>query len=357
MNTFKLWMLATAIALGFAFNPAVYANEKPKNIILLIGDGMGVAHIQAAMAVADNTLHMAKFKHVGLMTTDSADDYVTDSAAGGTAIATGAKTNNGMVSVSPDGKPLKTILEYAEENGLSTGLVSTSSILHATPASFIAHEPDRDDYKLIAGDFLDTEIEVFIGGGYKDFEQGPDNRNLINELNEKNYTVVDNLDDMQSVESGKLAGLMADKHLERYTKGRGDFLIKSTQKAIEILSAQPNGFFLMVEGSQIDWGGHANLINYVTSELIDFDNAVGAALAFAENNKETLIIVTSDHETGGLLLYNDKKNPGTPDFKFKSRHHTGVMVPVLSYGPGAESFTGFMDNTDIFHKMKSLYGF
>jgi alkaline phosphatase len=331
--------------------------EKPKNIVLLIGDGMGVAQIYAAMSVATETLNIEKFKIVGFHKTYSLDNYITDSGAGGTALATGNKTKNKHIATDSLGNSLKSILEYAEENNLATGLVVTSAITHATPASFIAHDTSRYNYENIAKDFLDVDIDLFIGGGKKHFNEREDGLNLIDSLKEDNYNIIDGFHSFDPKQNGKFAVFTADGHNPEVNKGRGDMLPISTQKALTFLDKSEKGFFLMVEGSQIDWGGHDNDIEYVTSEVIDFDKAVGEALKFAEIDGETLVIITADHETGGLSLPegNDIKKGYTAHFS--SDHHTGVMVPVFAYGSGAESFGGIYQNTDVFEKMMSAFGF
>lgn len=326
--------------------------QQPKNIIFIVGDGMGVAHISAAMAVADNTLVFDKFKHLGYSKTQSADNFVTDSAAGATAFATGNKTNNGYLSVTPDNKPVKTILEIAEEHGLSTGLVATSSITHATPAAFIAHVNDRDKHEEIAKQFLNTEIDVFIGGGKKYFEAN----NLIDSLVKKGYNIATNIDELEQLQGhDKIAGLLAPKHLPRINAGRGNMLEKASMLAINTLDKNNKGFFLMIESSQIDWGGHANSLNYIVSETIDLSNTIEKVLEFANTDGETLVIVTADHETGGLTLDGWDEKKDSLDAKFSSRHHTGIMVPVFAYGPGAELFTGIFDNTKFFTKFLEAY--
>ncbi len=186
--------------------------------------------------------------------TYSASDYITDSGAGATAISTGQKTYNGAIGVDKDTVYAKTILEYADEKGLSTGLVSTSAITHATPASFIAHQVSRDNYEAIAADFLKTDIDVFIGGGIKHFAARQDKRDLLKELRQKGYQVVFSMDSIKNIKRGKLAGLTAKEHNPSMLDGRGDMLPASTQTALNILSENKKGFFLMVEGSQIDWG-------------------------------------------------------------------------------------------------------
>lgn len=331
-------------------------DRKPKNIILLIGDGMGFAQVYAAMSVKNEKLNIEQAQYIGFSKTYSANNYITDSGAGGTAIACGVKTNNGYIGVDPQKLPVKSILEYAEENGRATGLIATSSITHATPASFIAHQASRYLDEKIAYDFLKTDVDVFIGGGKKFFMDRKDHLNLIDSLKARKYQVSYSIDEAKNITTGKLACLTANEHNKTYTEGRGEMLVQSTQTAINILSRNNKGFFLMVEGSMIDWGGHANNIDYVTSELIDFDNAVGAALAFAKKDGNTLIIVTADHETGGLTLVNDSITH-KPIMHFSSKDHSAVMVPVYAYGPGAEKFAGIYQNIAIFEKMFELYGF
>ena len=330
-----------------------FKGKKPKNIILLIGDGMGVSHVFAGLTANKGHLFLENFKHVGFSKTQSADNYITDSAAGGTALSSGHKTNNGSIGVDAQNKPVKTILEEAEEKGLATGLVSTSSITHATPASFISHQSGRSMYEEIAADFLKTDIDVFIGGGIDHFSKRKDGRNLMVELKAKGYRVETDMKEIGKVESGKLAGLTAPVHMGR-TNERGDILPIATKTAIDILDNNKKGFFLMVEGSQIDWGGHASNTIYVVEDMLDFDRVIGQTLDFAEKNRETLIIVTSDHETGGMALTGGSIENGVVKAAFPTTDHTSVMVPVFAYGPGAEEFIGIMENTDIFFKMRKL---
>lgn len=328
--------------------------QLPDNIILLIGDGMSLAQIQAGMTANFGRLNLLEFKNIGFSRTQSASNYVTDSGAGATAISTGKKTYNGAIAVGVDSVPLKTILEYAEEQGLSTGLISTSAITHATPASFIAHNVSRDDYESIALDFLKTDIDVFIGGGRSHFTVRKDQRNLAAELARKGYQVTFSMDTVRRISSGKLAALTVPEHNPGVIEGRDDMLPVSVNTALRILSKNRKGFFLMVEGSQIDWGAHANNTGFVAMEMIDFDKAIGNALTFAKNSGKTLVIVTADHETGGMALMNGDINEGKISALFATKNHTGLMVPVFAYGPGAELFQGFQQNTDLFKKMMQL---
>lgn len=333
--------------------PHRFKSDKPKNIILMIGDGMGVSHVYAGLTANNGYLFLDNFKHIGFSKTYSANRYVTDSAAGGTALSSGVKTYNGAIGVDADTLRVETILEKAENINKSTGLVSTSSITHATPASFIAHQPSRKMYEEIAADFLKTDIDVFIGGGYKHFTERQDGRNLVSELESKGYRVLQEMQEIKKVKSGKLAGLTAEEHNERWCQ-RGEMLPEATETAINILKKNKNGFFLMVEGSQIDWGGHQNNTIFIVEEMLDFDRSIGKALAFAAKNKETLLVITADHETGGLALNGGDLESGKVEGAYTKGSHTGVMVPVFAYGPGAEKFTGIMENTDIAKQIRKL---
>ncbi|WP_372776281.1 alkaline phosphatase [Mangrovibacterium sp.] len=328
-------------------------SKKPKNIIFMIGDGMGVAQVYAGLTANHGNLFLNNFQHVGFSDTQSSDNYITDSAAGGTALSSGYRTYNGAIGVDTDTIARPTMLEIAEEKGKSTGLVSTSAITHATPASFIAHQPSRSMYEEIAGDFMNTDIDVFIGGGYKHFAEREDGRDLTQELKKNGYAVLQDMNEIERVNSGKLAGLTASEH-NAVASERNNMLPRATETALTILSKNKKGFFVMIEGSQIDWGGHQNNTNYVVEEMLDFDKAVGKALEFAAKDRQTLIVITADHETGGMGLVGGDMETGMVEGAFISGHHTSIMVPVFAYGPGAEQFTGIMKNEDIGKKLISF---
>ena len=333
--------------------PQTKSKKLPKNIILMIGDGMGLAHVYSAMTANRGHLFLENFKSIGFSKTYSSDDYITDSAAGATALSAGIKTYNGAIGVDPEKKPVVTIRELAEKQGMKTGLVSTSAITHATPACFIAHTNSRGNYEDIAADFLKTNIDVFIGGGINNFEKRKDGRNLTSELKDKGYQVLYKIADIQKIKSGKLAGLTAESHNPTQPE-RGEMLVPATETAINLLSQSKKGFFLMVEGSEIDFLAHENITPGVVLETLDFDRAIGAALKFAVSNGETLIIVTADHETGGMSINGGDYKTGMVTAKYTSGEHTGIVVPIYAFGPGAEQFTGFMENTDIAKKMMRL---
>lgn len=333
--------------------PQKFKAKKPKNVIFLIGDGMGVTQVFAGLTANQGRLFIENCKYIGFSKTQSSDNYITDSAAGGTALASGVKTYNGAIGVDVNKQPVKTILQEAVEKGLATGLVSSSAITHATPASFIAHQGSRSSYEDIAADFLKTDIDVFIGGGYKHFTERKDGRNLALELTQKGYVVEQDIEKIKTIKTGKLAGLTAPEHNGRVAE-RKDMLPVATETAINILSNNKKGFFLMVEGSQIDWGGHAGSTIYVVEDMLDFDQVVGKALEFAATNKETLVVVTADHETGGMALTGGDMKTGMVKAAFPTKDHSAVMVPVFAYGPGAENFIGIMENTDVHAKLKKL---
>ena len=329
----------------------------PKNIILMIGDGMGVAQVYAGLTANKGHLNLERCPSIGFHKNQASDQYVTDSAAGATAFACGQKTYNGAIGVDPERRSLPTILEIAEKHGLSTGLVATCSITHATPASFIAHQPSRSLDEAIAVDFLKTDIDVFIGGGRKFFSHRADGLNLVDSLKARKYNIAYTIDEVQSVKEGKLAAFLAEEQQAKFSDGRGDELVKSTEVALNILKQNKKGMFLMIEGSQIDWGGHANDTQYIIDEMIDFDNAIGKVLDFAMKDENTLVIITADHETGGFSINGGDMATGRVDGKFTTGGHTGVMIPVYAFGPGSEKFSGIYDNTAIFHKMLEAYGF
>lgn len=330
-----------------------FKSKRPKNVIVMIGDGMGVAHVFAGATANKGKLNLDNFKHVGFSRTQSANRYVTDSAAGGTAIATGHKTNNSTVSLDVEGKPITSALKVAQQNGLSTGLVVTTSILDATPAVFVAHVLKRDMMPDIAAQFVDSGVDVFIGGGINHFNNREDGRNLLDELTQKGYQVYDDINSIKTVKQGKLAGFLKESRLSQ----RGDQLEVTTEVALDILDNNRKGFFLMIEGSEIDGGGHENDMQFLVEDMLDFDRTIGKVLDFAERDGRTLVIVTADHETGGLTLTGGNMQTGEVTGRFSTGGHTGVMVPVFAYGPGAEYFTGINENTSFFSKIINLMRF
>jgi alkaline phosphatase len=348
----------------------------------MIGDGMGIAQITAGMYSSNKPLNFTRFTTIGLMTNHSLNNIVTDSAASATAIATGKKTYNRAISVNIEKKPLKTIMEYAKEKGYNIGIVVTSSITDATPAAFISHTEDRENHYEIALDILELEPDIILGGGLRYFKDRPDQRDLIEELRKKDYEIFYRWEELiNKIPDKKVIGLFADtgmppviktmsnpesKYFE-YLKKTTDFnqvrskeyLLQMTRSAIMYLESKKKPFILMIEGSQIDWGGHNMDSKYIIAEVLDFDKAIGEVLDFAERDQNTLVIVTADHETSGFAITEGKLENNQPisnfETKFIHSKHTSTMVPVFSYGPGSKEFTGIYDNTDIFHKIKKLW--
>ena len=332
------------------------ANAEIRNVVLMIGDGMGVSHVFAGISANNDQLYIQYATRIGFQKTKCLDHYATDSAAAGTAMSTGSKTNYKHVGVNAEGQAMETILEIASENGKATGLVAACKITHATPASFIAHVENRGQYEDIANYFITDKLNVFIGGGLDDFNKREDDRSLIPDLKDQGFQVVTTAEELNKIDTGKIAALLSSGHIARYPE-RGEFLPESTKKALDILSQDKDGFFLMVEGSQIDWGGHDNSMEYIIEELLDFDRTVGEVLKFAEKDGHTLVIITADHETGGLSVHDAIPSEGKVEGRFTTGGHSSVMVPVFAYGPGADAFMGIYENTGIFHKMMAAFGF
>ena len=329
------------------------SEAKPKNVILLIGDGMGLTHVTAGSIVKKTPLALENFRHIGLVKTYSTK-LITDSAAGATAMATGKKTYNGAIAMDIHQEKLKTILEYAEDNNWLTGVVTTSTVTHATPACFYGHQPTRSNVnRALAAEFLTKDIEVLMGGGWNYFKDGPDGRDLIEEAVAKGYFVTDTIVEGDQYLPERMICLISPMLPPRLAE-RGDFLPLATKKSIDILSHNNSSFFLVGESAQIDWGGHENKSDYIVEEMLDFDRSIQIALDFAKKDGNTLVVVTADHETGGYSINQGDLKDGSIETGFTTDYHTASMVPVFAYGPGAESFAGIMDNTEIFYKLKYL---
>lgn len=353
----SLFMLCL-MTLSWAFlscnqqNPAESKPQKAKNVILLIGDGMGITQVSSRYYYGEGEPNFSRFKHIGLSRTSSSRQKITDSAAGATAFACGKKTYNGAIGVDDDTLAIPTLIEIASPKGVQTGVVATSSITHATPASFYAHVYSRQEHEAIAQFLLHSDVDFFAGGGLEYFVERKDEINYLDSLNAYGFGV--DTSGLYPVE-GKPAYLLADDGMPTMKEGRGDFLPKATQMALAEIGDSPKGFFLMVEGSQIDWGGHANDGEYIVTEVQDFDKVLGDVLDFAEKDGNTLVVVTADHETGGFSLVAGKRGD-IPDYRlldfgFSTGGHSAAMVPVFAYGPGAESFGGIYQNSEIHHKI------
>jgi alkaline phosphatase len=328
----------------------IWKNFNPKNIILLIGDGTGLAQWYTGYTANHGQLNIFQVHDIGFSVTTSSDSYITDSAAGATAWATGHKTNNRFISVDSVGKALPTIAEKLKLAEYRTAIISAGDITDATPACFYAHQPDRGMSEAIAADFMSSNHDILIGGGTRHFSQRKDGRNFLTELEGKGYAVATEFSKLDNLKGDKIV-VLDDSAVVSKMKGRGEFLTRSLQKALGTFSQSDKPFFVMAEAAQIDWGGHANNIEYVAREVLDFDQAIGEAMKFVDENRETLLIVTADHETGGISLIGGDMSQGRVLANFATGDHTGIMVPVFAYGPGAEWFRGVYQNTAIYQKM------
>ena len=329
--------------------------RKVKNVIFMIGDGMGLNQLYAGMTANGGNLNIERCTHTGLAKTYSANSYITDSAAGGTALATGNKTNNGMIGMNADSVAVKSILTMAEEAGMATGLVATVRITHATPAAFYAHQISRNMYEEIAAEMLTSGVDFFVGGGRNNFEVRKDSLNYSDSLRNANYNIVYSIDSVEAPVLLPFGALCANSDMPKASE-RGYFLPDAVDLAIKSLDARREGFFLMVEGSQIDYQSHGNNTEGVVDEVLDFDRAIRIALDFAERDGETLVVITADHETGGMTIMNGSYNDSTITAQFNTGGHTGTMVPIYSFGPQANQFTGIMENTDIPSRIKTALG-
>ncbi|WP_143960871.1 alkaline phosphatase [Litoribacter populi] len=325
----------------------------PNNIILLIGDGMGVTQISSLYAFEDKTASFDRFKNIGFIKTASSDSRITDSAAGATAFASGIKTYNAAIGVDNDTVAVETIVEILSKAGWKTGLVATSSITHATPAAFFAHVAHRKMEEEIAKQLYEADLDIVIGGGEKYFKTRKDGINYLDSLKSKGYHVKTRSDQDLEIENpaGKEAHLMGESAMQKVSEGRGDFLTEASLYTINKLQKTNDNFFVMIEGSQIDWGGHANDHDYIVDEMLDFDKTINAVLDFAEKDGNTLVIVTADHETGGYALSSGKDGYKSVTGTFSTGGHTAALIPVFAFGPGSENFQGVYENNEIFHKM------
>jgi alkaline phosphatase len=335
--------------------PAPAGTGRPKNVILLIGDGMGLAQVYTGYTLNQGDLNLFQIRDIGFSITAAADNYITDSAAGATAMATGHKTRNRYISVDTVGKPLPAITQSLKQKDFRTAIISAGDITDATPACFYAHQPERSMSEAIALDFMGTNNDILIGGGVASFTRRKDDQNLLSRLAQKGYTVSTSFAALDTIRSNRFV-VLDDSAVVSKQKGRGDFLPHALQKSLSALTPGGKPFFIMAEGAQIDWGGHSNNVEYVGREMLDFDQAIGEALRFADRNGETLVVITADHETGGLSLLGGNVAARTVRGNFSTGDHTGIPVPVFAYGPGAEQFRGVYQNTEICRKICALLG-
>ena len=385
----KINLVSIAVLAMFALT-SCKQEPQVKNVIYLIGDGMGFGAVSTLLLTEDDTTGFEMAPVIGLHETCSANNYVTDSAAGGTALATGTRTNNGYAGADPDGKQLTSVLRKAQTYGMKTGIVVNTTLTEATPAAFYAGVTSRKFVYDIAKQFTESEVDLAIGGGLDHFIGRPDSLDLTATLIEKGYDVYLNWESVLETESDKFVGILPLYDLHRREKNNGEasaaegqevclaaqmaalnedadrehlseptvYLEKATAKALEVLSRNnKDGFFLMIESAIIDGYGHNNDGEGMVVEMQEFNRTLRQMIEYVNQHPETLLVVTADHETGGTGVYYNGHTPGNEGplrLKFSTSGHTGTVVPIFAYGAGAENFAGVMKNIDVPAKIDAL---
>jgi len=357
----KNLFLAVLFLLLYSELLALEPPERPRNVIVMIGDGMGVAHITAGRTFKGK-LELENFKHMGLLLTHiPGEKYVGESAGGASAISCGVKTYYG-IAVHPDGTAAESVMEVAQAAGKGTGVIVTCSITHATPAAFVAHVKSRKMEFEIAEQIATSKMDLLLGGGWGWFlpeskgGRRKDGKDLIGEMESGGFTFVKDEEAFRQLKAQpqrKILGLFAENHVGN-AQSRRPSLKEKTAFALSMFEKGKNGFVLMIEGSQIDWAAHDNNSDQILLEMADFDDAVGVAIDFVKRNPETLLIVAADHETGGYALNDGSLENKTVVGKFTTAGHTGSMVPIFAMGVGADAFTGIYDNTMVGKKLLEM---
>lgn len=310
------------------------SSDTAKNVILMIGDGMGAEQVWVAWMCNRGKLNLEKLPVIGFSRTVSASSDITDSAAGGTAIACGQKVHNGVLGINPQQRKLTSVMRCLQAAGKSTGFVVTKAVTDATPAAFYAHCPDRNQTEPIVKDLMNCGCSVIMGGG-----TGIVPAEGVALLREK----------------GALVRLEGEKHCAPASE-RGHFLEESVSQALQTLEKNPKGFFLMIEGSQIDTAGHARNLAELVQEVLDFDRTLGVVLRWMQKNPDTLLVVTADHQTGGLSLLGGNRQKGEVVAAFSTKRHSGVAVPIYAAGAGAAAFGCIQENTEFKKKILNACG-
>lgn len=331
--------------------------RKPiKNVIFMIGDGMGPAQVMGGLLANHGQLFMQQAQATGLSLTQNQYGKITDSAASATAMATGHKTYNAALGTDSAGHQFRSIMHDARAHGKATGLVVGCELTDATPAAFALVHPNRNEHEAIAAKYLAAPIDFMYAGGAQYFTQRQDHQNLLEKWQRLGYQVATTPAQAAALTGPKAVALLAPGGPKPVAERTAAYMRLGVDKALEILGQKKDGFFLMIEGSQIDDAGHFNNATYNVQEVLDFDQQVGRAFAFAAANGETLVVVTADHETGGYSLVEGDAQAGKVVANFASHQHTAVMVPVFAYGPGSELFTGMYQNTDLYFRLKQALG-
>lgn len=338
--------------LAAALATASFAAPRPKNVILVIGDGMGSAHVTAARWIRGDKVQFLRMPATALVATHCADEAVTDSAASASAYATGMKTNYRALSVDADGNPRRTVLEIAHDAGRATGLVTTTNFWDATPAAFASHAKQRyTEAPSILRQMVSSKADIVVGGGIDDL--GKNQLPTLDELEQSDRFVATSRAELEATKAARVLGVF--KTQPNDTEDPNAPLAALAKWAIEKLSADPDGFFLMIENEGIDSASHNNHSRDVAKALTEYDAALGVALDFAAARGDTLVIAVGDHETGGLRIFQGRDQKRWR-MEWATVEHSGTAIPLFAFGPGSETFAGFMDNTDVGKKLMAFVG-
>ena len=362
--------------------------EAVKNVIYLIGDGMGIGSVSTLLTLTDSCGFEMENPAIGLSETYSVDNYATDSAASGTALATGTKTNNGAMGMGPDGEDLESVLNVAENLGKKTGIVVNLGVVEATPGAFYAYVKSRNEKYTIAEQMTECGVDVVIGGGMNFFNERPDSPDLIAKMKNDGYDIYTDWAEIAKTESGKFVGLLPNEILHRRnttgTQASGDergaaceaalmaaddglvdltdasirpeeYLEKAVSKALGTLSrTSDNGYFLMIESGIIDGYNHNNDPEGLKEEMLEFNATLTMLVKYVASHPNTLLVVTADHDTGGVGITYGNRSTEEMSLVYTGHGHTGNMVPIFAWGAGKENFRGIMKNSDIALKIKAL---
>jgi len=334
----------------------------PRNVVLMIGDGVGLGHLSTISTVLNGPgggLAAESAPVTGLVRTWASNDLVTGSAASASAMATGIKTQRKTISKNEDGSDNQTLIEAAAAHGLSTGVVTTSGLADATPAAFLSHSSNRYDFRSILEQILQSDAEVLIGGDYTHHSKAKKQADYIDMINNvesaqsAGKTVVRSGEDLRA-SSGPVVALFPPR--PGFVYAHGPPLTDTADYALGVLNNNPSGFFLLLECEETDEGAHVNDLDRVVAGMAELDLATRRVLEFARTNGDTLVIVTADHDTGGVAILDGPFDEATATVGWVSDNHIGSWVPLFAFGPGAARFSGVMDNTDIGLRIADLLG-
>jgi alkaline phosphatase len=352
-STLLLIMMAFFVMSSVRSQTTYSKNVKPESIILLLANGMSSTALNAASLEAKAPLNIKRLNFSGLIKSSFTEDLLPDEAAIMTALTCGIQTNDGTVGIDKNNIPVDNLFKIAKANRRYAGIITTASITDPTPAAFFAQQTNLSHRSDIIKNLIAANPEVFIGGGRKYFKDREDKKSLYNQLSLNDYKILEDLKELKSKSHKKVAGLLDDENIKSIKDGRGEFFNLAWLRAFKTLVRNDTGYFLVIDNAHINWACTANDKDYLVAELLDFDKLIGEIMDLVSPDSKTLVIVLSCYETGGLAITQsnlDKKL----NFKWASKQRTLNLTPVFAYGPGAENFSGILELTDIFKKIKNL---